>query len=110
MTKFNTLFQGTEPFSDTAPQLALAANTALTYTVPGDSSKQYRVKFYWAYNANVWVAINSTAAVPLAGTITSDSRSVLRPEIKYARGGDVLSFISSQIVTDAGFELLELPS
>jgi hypothetical protein len=110
MTKFSTLFHGTEPFTDVAPQFALAASTALSYTVPGDSSKPYRVKFYWPYNANIWVALNSTATVPTAGTMSPNSKSVLRPEIKYVRGGDVLSFISDALVTDAGFELFELPN
>ena len=109
MTKYNTLYNGTTPFSDTAPQFSLLAGTALTYTVPGNSSQKYRVKFSWPYDGNVWVAINNPARLPIPGFMTSNSVSTLRPDVKYASGGDVLSFISTNAVLDAGFELLELP-
>jgi hypothetical protein len=112
MTKFSTNFLETLPFSDQTVQVALAANTALPYTIPGDSSVQYRCEFSYAYDTNVWVGFNTTAVVPVAGTVTTSSNSsvVLRPKIKYVRGGDVLSFISASIVSNMGFELLVLPS
>lgn len=111
MTNFNTNFLKTIPFSDSTVQIALAANTALTYTIPGDKSNQYRCEFSWPYNANVWVGYNSVATLPVAGSVTTSSnRSIeLRPILRYVRGGDVLSFISSAIVTDSGFSLLEVP-
>lgn len=112
MTKFNTHFLKCLPFSDLTVQVALAASTALTYTIPGDSSIQYRCEFSYAYDANVWVGFNTTAVVPSAGAVTTSSNSslVLRPTIKYVRGGDVLSFISGSLVSNMGFELLVLPS
>jgi len=112
MTRFNTNFLETLPFSDLSGQVALAANTALPYTIPGDSSVQYRCEFSYAYDANVWVGFNTTAVVPTAGTVTTASNSAIvhNPKIKYVRGGDVLSFISGSIVSNMGFELLVLPS
>ena len=112
MTKFSTNFLDCLPFSDQTVQVGLAANTALPYTIPGDSSVQYRCEFSYANDANVWVGYNTTAVVPVAGTVTTTSNSsvVLRPKIKYVRGGDVLSFISGSIVSNMGFELLLLPS
>lgn len=112
MTKFSTNFLETLPFSDQTVQVALAANTALTYTIPGTNADQYRCEFSYAYDANVWVGYNTTAVVAVAGTVTTSSNSsiVLRPKIKYVRGGDVLSFISGSIVSNMGFELLVLPS
>lgn len=112
MTKFSTNFLETLPFSDHAVQVGLAANTALPYTIPGTDAAQYRCEFSYAYDANVWVGYNTTAVVPVAGTVTTSSNSsiVLRPKIKYVRGGDVLSFISGSIVSNMGFELLLLPS
>lgn len=112
MTKFNTNYLECLPFSDQTVQVALAANTALPYTIPGDSSVQYRCEFSYAYDANIWVGYNTTAVVPMAGAVTTTSNSsiVLRPKIKYVRGGDVLSFISGSIVSNMGFELLVLPS
>lgn len=100
------------PFSDQTVRVALAANSALTYTIPGDSSIQYRCEFSYAYDANVWVGYNTAAIVPVASAVTTTSNTsiVLRPTVKYVRGGDVLSFISSSIVSNMGFELLLLPS
>ncbi len=109
-TPYNSSFDGTTPFSDVAGNMALAANTELTYTVPGDSSKKYKVEFSWPYNANVWVALNQTAVVPSAGTLLGTARCELRPEARYVVGGDELHFISNAIVTDAGFRLLQLPN
>ena len=112
MTKFNTSYLDSLPFSDQTVQVALAANTALTYTIPGDKTNQYRCEFSWAYNANVWVGFNTTAVVPPAGAVTTVSNNslVLRPKVKYVRGGDVLSFISDSLAANGGFELLVLPS
>lgn len=112
MTKFSTNYLEALPFSDQTVQVALAANTALPYTIPCDSSVQYRCEFSYAYDANVWVGFNTTAVVAVAGSVTTSSNSsiVLRPKIKYVRGGDVLSFISGATVSNMGFELLVLPS
>ncbi len=112
MTRFNTNYLETLPFSDRTVQVGLAANTELTYTVPGDKSVQYRCEFSYAYDANVWVGYNTAAVVPVAGAVTTSSNTsiVLRPDIKYVRGEDVLSFISGSLVSNMGFELLLLPS
>ncbi len=111
-TPYQNSFNNTLPFSDTSPTVALAASTELTYTVPGDPSLRYRINFSWAYNSNVWVSVNSTAAVPTPGTINSSSRQEYRPgadgSARYARGGDVLHFISDAIIT-GGFSLYMLP-
>jgi hypothetical protein len=110
MTTYNEAYDGCFPFSDTTAQLALAAATALSYTVPGDSSMLYRCEFSWPYNANVWVGYNITATSPGAGTISPNRNIELRPAVRYVKGGDVLSFISDSIVTDAGLSLLQLPN
>lgn len=112
MTNYANSFNNTLPFSDTSPTVALAASTELTYTVPGDSSMRYRVSFSWAYNANVWVSVNSTAAVPTPGTIDDTSRQEYRPgadgSARYVKGGDVLHFISDAVIS-GGFSLYLLP-
>lgn len=112
MTKYNTNFEGTFPFSDQTVQISLAANTALSYTIPGGNDIQYRCEFSWYYTSAVWVGYNTTAVVPVAASATTSSNSSIefRPSVRYVRGGDVLSFISDSIVTNAGFSLLQLPS
>lgn len=116
MTMYNKNFLSTLPFSDLCVQIALAANTALTYTVPGNSSMVYRAEFSFSNDANVWVGYNTTAVVPIAGSVTHTSNSSLElnpgkfGQARYVRGGDVLSFISGSIVSNAGISLLQLPS
>lgn len=108
-TPYNNAFAGTEPFSDTTAQLALAAATALTYTVPGTAINKYKIIFSWPYNANVWVGYNVTATSPSAGAIAANHNIELRPVERFVKGGDVLSFISIAVVTDAGLKLLSIP-
>lgn len=112
MTKYSSNFNDSYPFSDVAPQFALAANVELTYTVPGTNEDSYRVEFAVPYNANIWVGYNVTATSPTPATMSSNTRvELIRSGMRrYVRGGDVLHFISNAIVTDAGFSLLKLPS
>lgn len=111
MTQYNSSFNGTYPFSDTAPQFSLAANVELTYTVPGTSVDLYRVEFSVPYNANIWIGYNATATSPTPATMSSSTRVELMRSgmARYVKGGDVLHFVSNAIVTDAGFSLLKLP-
>ncbi len=108
MTQLVTGFQEALPFSDTTAQLALAVDTNLTYTVPGLSSQKYRAEFSFPQSANIWVGYNVAATQPAAGTIVSNSNIELNPKVKFVKGGDVLSFRSHVIVTDAGISLLSL--
>jgi hypothetical protein len=111
MTSFASSFNGTLPFSDISVQVALAAATGLTYTIPGTNAKEYRCEFSYAYNANVWIGYNTTAVVPVAGAVTTvaNNKLELNPKAKFVRGGDVLSFISNAQVDNMGIALLELP-
>jgi hypothetical protein len=97
MTGYNSSFEGCTPFTDTNSNFNLAANIGLSYTVPGPSSLRYRAKFSYASNSNVWVSNNGTAATPVAGTQNSTSIQEFKPDIKYVKGGDVLSLISSDV-------------
>jgi hypothetical protein len=105
MTKYVTLFNGATPFSDTAYQMNLAATTALSVTIPGNSSQKYRATFSFASAASVWVGYNVTATLPSSGAANACHNVELRPQVKFVNGGDVLSFISTAVVTDAGFIL-----
>jgi|SRR6185503_16130323 len=112
MTTYNSAFEGAFPFSDQTVQVALAANTELTYTVPGDNSMQYRADFSVPYNANIWIGYNITVTQPTPATATTTNRvERISNEnyVRYVRGGDVLHFISNALVTDIGISLLRLP-
>lgn len=108
VANYNSSYDQTHPFSDSTQTIALADNTELTATIPGDSSMRYRIEFSWAYNANVWVCINGTAAIPGPGTINA-SRCEFKPSARYVSGGDVIHLISSGIAF-GGYSLLQLPS
>jgi hypothetical protein len=108
-TPYNNSFNGTEPFSDTTAQFALSALTALTYTVPGASDVSYKCEFSWLYNSAVWVGYNVTATLPTANTMTTNHSIEFRPDFRYVRGGDVLSFIATDTQSDCGIKLLRVP-
>lgn len=95
MTNFNSNFDKTYPFSDTGAKLLLAASTELTWTVPGDATQKYRATFSFAATSEVWVALNGTATLPSAGTVSTAYNQELNPNHRYVKGGDVLHFISS---------------
>lgn len=110
MTAYNSSFEGTTPFSDNGSKFNLAANTGLSFTVPGDSSIRYRAKFSYTANANVWVSYNGTASSPVAGTQSASVNEEFRPDVKYVRGGDILNLISSDAAgAQVGVSLLQLP-
>ncbi len=108
-TKYRESF-GAMPFSDTGTGINLAANTELTYTVPGTSNDQYVCQFAWAYNANVYVAINQTPVLPAAGALGAGYNQELRPVSKFVRGGDVLHFLSVSAAADNSLSLYSLPA
>jgi hypothetical protein len=108
VTGYRTNFLETLPVSDTGVKIWLNANTELTWTVPGDSSQQFRANFRYASTAEIWVGLNKTVVVPVAGTAIATYNEELLPEHKYVSGGDVLHFISTG-TPQIGVSLLSLP-
>lgn len=95
-------------FSDTAAQINLTATVVATYTVPGTVANKYRCQFSWAYDASVYVGLNATPVASTGGTITASRNVEFRPTVKFVKGGDVLSFYSTDDVADSGLSLLSL--
>jgi len=110
MTPFSSNFDYTKPFSDTGAMISPVANTAVSWTVPGTDDQTYRAEFAFNENDYVWVAFNKTAIIPVGGAATATNQQEMRPEPKYVRGGDVLSFITTQSNVQCGISLLALPS
>ena len=101
----------TVPFSDVTANMALATGTALSFTVPGTSASRYSVRFSYTQNSNVFVGYNITATSPTAGTIASQNGIEFRPfEQRYAKGGDVLSFITPDASAYVGISLRMIPN
>jgi hypothetical protein len=98
VTRFNTNFSETFPFSDTAINILMAASTAIAYTVPGNANQIYRATFSVSSSADVFVKLNGTAVVPVSNTVTSTpNQERINPfdPHRYVKGGDTLSFIST---------------
>ena len=111
MTQYQDNFDHAKPFSDTCAQINMAAGVEETYTVPGTNAQQYRAKFEFAANANVYVGLNVTAASPGAGTTTTTGNLEFRPsEPKYVKGGDVIHVVSPDVAgAYVGISLLAIP-
>lgn len=108
VTPFRTNFNATMPFSDTGAKFWLGAGVELTYTVPGESDQKFRAEFRYNENADVWVKLNGTIIVPVAGTVVDSYNEEFRPEFKVVNGGDVLHFISTG-TPQFGVVLFSLP-
>ncbi len=112
MTNFNSQYEKAFPISDTGVMMLLAASTALAWTVPGTANQIYRAAFSVASSVDVWVNNNGTATVPTSNTATATyNQWRINPDdnVRYVKGGDVLSFISTG-TPQIGVELLQLPS
>ena len=110
VTPYNCNFQGTVPFGNLNAKILLAANTALTWTVPGEPTQIYRATFRCSSTAEVWVCLNGTAVLPGAGTASNAPNQEFIPtEPKYLKGGDVISLISAG-TPSVGIALLQLPN
>lgn len=107
--KYANNFGKTIPFSFNSPCMMLAQNTQLAYTVPGNSSQVFKAIFSFNANSNVFVAYNSTAAVPPSGTAVSTGRMEFKPDERYVNGGDVLNFITPDTNAYCGVALSILP-
>jgi hypothetical protein len=108
-TTYTDNFDHAKPFSDTTVRFALATNVAQTFTVPGDNSKKYRAVFSYNSTSNIYVGYNATPTTPAPGTKVSDSNVEFRPDVKFVKGGDVLSLITGDASAQAGISLLALP-
>lgn len=109
MTMFATGFLNALPFSDSGSKFNLAANVALSFTVPGTNAVTYRAEFSYTQNSNVWVGLNKAATVPVAGTQSASYMEEFRPNIRFVRGGDVLSIITGDAAgAQVGVSLLQV--
>jgi len=90
-------------FTDTAYSVTLTASTATALTIPSGASmggvpntnkSLWLAIFSYTPGAEVWVADNTTAAVP-AGATFAATLSEMNPAARLVQGADVLSFITA---------------
>ena len=110
---YNSNYDLTIPFSDTCAQIALAANTEETYTVPGVATNNYSVHFAYICTSNVFVRMNGTPTIPAGGTVGTEQYTEFRPGDdgfqRYAKGGDIIHFITPDATAYVGISLRALP-
>jgi hypothetical protein len=94
-TQWNNNYNETMPFSDTCLSLNLVANTPQSWTIPGTSTQQFQALFEYPSNASVFVNKNGTAILPAGGSQSTVQYNEFKPMKRYAKGGDILSFITS---------------
>lgn len=109
VTQFRSNFDITHPITDHGAKIWLAANTELTWTVPGEATQNYRAHFTFASDAEIWVKVNGTIVVPVVGTVVDSYMEEMNPENRYVKGGDVLHLISTA-ARQVGISLLSLPN
>lgn len=109
MTKYNANFSETFPFSDTGVAILLTASTELAWTVPGTANQIFRANFSVSATADVWVCLNGTATLPVSNTATDtyNQERINVEFVKYVKGGDSLSFISTG-TPQVGVSLLQV--
>ena len=110
MTRYNSSYSNTFPFSDAGAMFLLAASTGLSYTIPGTPSQIYRCRFGCSSSAEIWVSLNGTAVIPTSNTATASYNQEFIPqygEARFVKGGDVLNFISTG-TPEVGISLLQV--
>lgn len=107
-SQYNSNYNETMPFSDTAYQVNCGASVEQTVTVPGAPTMQYQAYFSYNQNSNVFVRLNAVPAIPSSGTVGSEPYGDFRPEKRYVRGGDVVHFITPDASAYIGMSLRQI--
>lgn len=105
---YNSNYNETMPFSDTAVQVNCGSNVEETFTVPGTPEQQFQAYFAYTENSNVFICKNATPVIPASGTVGTQQYSEFRPLKRYVRGGDVLHFITPDANAYIGVSLRQL--
>lgn len=106
--QYNSNYNETMPFSDTAIQVNCAANTDETVTVPGSPTQQYQAYFEYIQDSNVFICLNAVPTIPASGTVGVQPYNEFRPKKRYVKGGDVLHFITPDASAYIGVSLRQL--
>jgi hypothetical protein len=105
---YNSNYDGTIPFSDTAWQVNCGASVEQTITVPGPVTSQYQALFEYIQDSNVFIRLNGVPTVPSIGSVGSQQYNEFRPHKRYVKGGDVIHFITPDASAYIGVTLRQL--
>src|ERR1041385_845810 len=90
------------PFSVDNKSTTLLAGFEQNFTVPSNFENWILI-FSFSPGSSVWVANNVTASTP--GVSFSDTLSELNPSARGVKGGDVISFVTSDTSVEIGVSL-----
>lgn len=107
-SKWNANYIETMPFSDTCVQVGLSINSEHTFTVPGADTDKFQAYFEYASNSNIFVCLNATPVVPALGSVGTQPYNEFKPKKRYARGGDVLHFITPDTSAYVGVSIRQI--
>jgi hypothetical protein len=105
---YNSNYNETIPFSDSAYQVNCSVGVAQSITVPGANTIQYQALFSYIQNSNVFVRLNTMPLSPTAGSVGTQPYSEFRPNKRYVRGGDVIYLITPDANAYVGVSLRKL--
>lgn len=106
--QYNSNYDKTIPFSDVSYPVQLTASTELTITIPGNSTTQYQALFSYTNDANVFVRLNGTVAIPAPNTASLVQYTDFKPMKRYVKGGDVIHLITPDATSYLGVSLRQL--
>lgn len=90
------------PIESTKFSITLLQNSAQPVTVP-DFVGMWKIVFSFEPGAKIWVAFDSTAALPAGNTFASTT-SILNPTTRYMKQGTIISFITNDQSAEIGIE------
>ena len=83
------------------------------FTLPGDGTTKYQLRFTYTSTSNVFVRKGTIPAVPGANTVGTEQYNEFRPgsdgSKRYAQGGDVIHLITPDATDYVGIAVVEVP-
>jgi hypothetical protein len=93
------------PFAVDNQFTILSSGVAQNFTVPSNF-ENWDLVFSFEPGAKVWVANNTTAAIPTGAFAATASQ--LNPAVRQVKAGDVISFITDNVTAEVGVSLYAL--
>lgn len=82
----------------------LTTGSEQTFTVPTGNFNNYVLSFSYQPGTNVWVAVNTTAAVPAGGTFAA-TNSELNPSARRVQAADIIHCITDNATAEVGVSI-----
>jgi len=113
---YNSNYDLTIPFSDVSVQILLSSSAIKFFTVPGDETKNYSVRFSYTSTSNIFVMLGNSLsdiiAIPPSVGVGTQQYNEFRPgsdgSQRYVKGGDIIYFRTPDTTAYVGLSLRSL--